>query len=94
MITGTQVTHLRELLEQGERWVGRARWVRWLDHGDEADTTPIDTMPHDDRIAACSWLRQQRHVLHDTVEGSPQAPDGWIEDRPLYRGLCPTPETR
>lgn len=87
MITETQVEHLRELLEQGDRWVGRARWVRWLDHGDEDDTTPIKALPHDDRIAACSWLRQQRHVLYDTVEGGHHAPDGWIEDRPLYRGL-------
>lgn len=89
MITDTQVKHLRELLEQGDRWVVRARWVRWLDHGDRADTTPIDGMLHDDRIAACSWLRQQRHVLYDTVEGGHPAPSGWIEARPLYRGLSP-----
>lgn len=89
VITETQVDHLRELLEQGDSWVVRARWVRWLDHGDRADTTPIDTMVHDDRVAACSWLRQQRHVLYYTVEHGRQAPAGWIEARPLYRGLDP-----
>lgn len=90
MITETQIEHLRQLLDQDKRWVGRARWVRWLDHGDRDDTMPIEDMRHDDRIAACSWLRQQQHVLHATVEGGRQAPDGWIKDQPLYRGLCPS----
>lgn len=81
--------HLRDLLEQREVWVTRARWPRWLDSGEHDDTTPIDGMVHDDRLAACAWLRQQRHVLHDTVAGGGPAPDGWIEDRPLYRALRP-----
>lgn len=89
MITDTEVEHLRAILEQDEVWVLRARWVRWLRFGEQADTVPIPSMLHDDRIAACSWLRQQRHVLHDTVEGGRRAPDGWIADLPLYGGLCP-----
>ena len=82
-----QVQHLRDLLDQDEVWVGRARWGRWLHVGDHADTMRIEDMVHDDRIAACAWLRQQRHVLHDTIKGSSPAPDGWIEQQPLYRGL-------
>ena len=89
VITETETVHLRELLEQGERWVGRARWVRWLREGQRTDTMPIESMLHDDRIAACAWLRQQRHELYDTVDGGQRAPEGWIEERPLYKGLCP-----
>lgn len=85
----TQVGHLRELLEQGESWVGRKRWVRWLDEGRSTDTMPIHDMTRDDRIAAQSWLRQQRHVLHDVIHGG-AAPMGWIEEQPLYRGLDQT----
>lgn len=88
MISQTEIVHLRRLLEQDEVWVGRARWVRWLRNGQESDTMAIDDMLHDDRIAACAWLRQQRHALHDTVEDG-RAPKGWIEGLPLYRGLCP-----
>lgn len=88
-VTGTEVEHLRALLEQDEVWVLRARWVWWLRHGERADTVPISSMLRADRIAACAWLRQQRHVLHETVEGGRRAPDGWIEGLPLYRGLCP-----
>ncbi len=89
VISQTETEHLRRLLEQDEAWVGRARWVRWLEDGQLSDTMPIDDMEHDDRIAACAWLRQQRHALHGTVEGGRRAPDGWVEDLPLYRGLCP-----
>lgn len=90
MITTTETDHLRALLEQDEAWVLRARWVRWLREGQVSDTVAISSMPHDDRIAACAWLRQQRHVLHDTVTGGLRAPDGWIEERPLYGALCPS----
>jgi hypothetical protein len=83
----TQIGHLRELLDQGEAWVGRKRWVRWLDEGRSTDTMPIGDMTRDDRIAACSWLRQQRHVLHDVIHGG-SAPVGWIEQQPLYKGLA------
>lgn len=89
VISESQADHLRELLEQDDAWVGRARWLRWLQHGQSSDTMPIDEMCHDDRIAACAWLRQQRHALHDAVEGGQRAPEGWVEELPLYRGLRP-----
>lgn len=89
VVSPQHVEHLRELLEQDTFWVGRARWVRWLEKGDHADTTDIDEMPHDDRLAACAWLSQQRHVLHETVEGGSRAPEGWLESLPLVSALCP-----
>lgn len=89
VITDDETRHLRALLEQGEVWVGRARWVRWLREGQDRDTMPIIDMIHDDRIAACAWLRQQRHALFGTVKGGTRAPGGWVEELPLYRGLCP-----
>ena len=89
VITDTETTHLQQLLEQDRAWVVRARWVRWLREGQPSDTVPIDSLVHDDRIAACAWLRQQRHTLHQTIHGSGlRAPDGWVTDLPLYQGLC------
>lgn len=87
MITDAETTHLRQLLEQDEVWVVRARWVRWLREGDASDTKPISAMRADNRIAARAWLRQQRHVLHETVRGGRRAPEGWVTDLPLYQGL-------
>ena len=89
VISQPETDHLRELLLQDEVWVGRARWLRWLQDGEDNDTMAIDDMRHDDRIAACAWLQQQRHALHDAVEGGERAPEGWVEELPLYRGLCP-----
>lgn len=87
VITETETTHLRQLLEQDQVWIGRARWVRWLREGRPSDTMPIAAMLPDDRIAACAWLRQQRHALYDTVRGGERAPHGWVTALPLYRGL-------
>lgn len=87
MINQEQIGHLLELLQQDEVWVGRARWLRWLDTGDRADTMAISALVLDDRIAACAWLRQQRHVLHATVEGGERAPEGWVRAQPLYQAL-------
>ena len=87
VITEDETRHLQQLLEQDEVWVTRARWVRWLRHGDTGDTTPISGMLPDDRIAARAWLRQQRHDLHATIHGGPRAPQGWVTDLPLYRAL-------
>lgn len=89
VITDTETKHLQQLLEQDEVWVVRARWVRWLRQGQLSDTVPISTMRVDERIAACSWLRQQRHYLHETIHGARRAPAGWVEGLPLYRGLSP-----
>lgn len=87
MITDTETKHLQQLLEQDRAWVLRARWVRWLREGRASDTVPITQMVHDDRIAACAWLRQQRHALHETIHGGRRAPDGWVTGLPLYEGL-------
>lgn len=89
VITDTETKHLQQLLEQGDQWVVRARWVRWLREGQLSDTIPIASMRHDERIAACSWLRQQRHYLHETIHGGRRAPDEWIQQLPLYKGLLP-----
>lgn len=84
----TVVEHLATLLDQDRYWVSRSRWQHWLATGDEEHTVPIGSMTGDDRLAALAWLRQQRHVLHRTLVGAcVRAPDGWIEDRPLYRAL-------
>lgn len=90
VITDIETKHLQQLLEQDEVWVVRARWVRWLREGQLSDTVPISTMRRDERIAARSWLRQQRHYLHATVHGDLRAPIGWVESMPLYRGLTAT----
>lgn len=87
VITDTETKHLQQLLEQDRAWVVRARWVRWLREGQASHTIPISRMNRDDRIAACAWLRQQRHALHDTVHGGRRAPDGWVTSLPLYQGL-------
>lgn len=89
-VTEEETKHLRHLLEQDQFWVGRARWPRWLRDARDTDTVAIESMLRADRIAACAWLSQQRHYLYQTVEGELRAPDGWVEDLPLYRGLCPT----
>lgn len=86
MITEEEVEHLQQLLEQEAYWVRRARWPRWLRTGAEEDTTAIEVMGHDDRLAACAWLRQQQHYLHETIHGGP-APAGWVDELPLHRAL-------
>lgn len=83
---------LTELLEQDHGWHLRGAWSAWLG-GEEFTMTPIADLTPDQRIAAMAWLRQQRHALHRVIEGvkgrSPhRAPDGWIEDQPIYRALA------
>lgn len=70
-------THIRTLLEQGEFWVARNVWRRWLDSGDDALTVPIARMNRDERIAAAAWISQQKHLLHAVVAHDGTAPDGW-----------------
>lgn len=82
------VTHLRELLEQGDVWVTRARWRRWLEEGRSEDTVAISSMVPDERLAARVWLRQQRHGLHSALGGEGlRAPDEWLCSQPLYDAL-------
>lgn len=86
-VTTAEVDNLRRLLHQDEFWVVRARWDRWLRLGERRDTVAIDELPRDDRLAALAWLRQQRHVLHDTVVGGKPAPAGWLSGLPLWQGM-------
>lgn len=79
------VTRLRELLG-GKRWVLRPSWSDYLAGGDEP-LVPIDHLTRDQRVAARSWLQQQRHALYRALEGGERAPDGWLEDMPLYQSL-------
>lgn len=80
--------NLRRLVEQDAVWITRARWPRWLSHGDLQDAQPIAEMRPDDRRAARAWLSQQRHAIHRVLDAEGRAaPDGWIEEQPLFRGL-------
>ncbi len=79
---------LKDLLEQDDGWHLRGGWNAWLG-GARYETTSISTLSRDQRIAACAWLRQQRHSLYRAVvdDAAAQAPEGWIEAQPLYRAL-------
>lgn len=76
---------LARWLEQ-EQWVLRPVWERWLASGDDGLKVGLDRLTRNQHAAARAWLRQQRHALHDVVAGGP-APDGWLEERPLYRAI-------
>ena len=83
--TDGQRAALRRWLEQ-EQWVLRPVWERWLSSGDDSLKVPLDRLTRNQHAAAIAWLRQQRHALHDVVRGG-SAPDGWLEDTPLYRAI-------
>lgn len=88
VLTPATVEHVRRLLHQGDAWVPRARWDRWLRGGDEVDTIPIASMTADERLAARVWLRQQRHPLHRALGGDGlRAPDDWVASLPLDAAL-------
>lgn len=78
---------LRDLLEQDDCWVLRGDWERWLEHGSPHLLTPISELTRDQCAAAVAWLVQQQHALYESIYGSKPAPDGWIEEQPLYRAL-------
>lgn len=91
--TSEQREALRRWLEQSERWVLRPVWERWLSTLDRSLETPVADLTRNQHVAACAWLVQQRHALHDVIEGGP-APEGWLESRPLYRALSERLEQR
>ncbi len=97
IVTEDERGNLLRILEQGDRWVVRARWVRWLRAGDLSDSVAIADMSRDGRFAARAWLMQQRHGLHATVVGGgngvdgSRAPDGWAETLPLTVALSRDP---
>jgi hypothetical protein len=82
-----QCDRLRWLLEDPELWVLRTGWHRFLLDGDRTALISTDSLTADQRVAALSWLRQQRHALHRALEGGPIAPDGWLERFGLYERL-------
>lgn len=84
--TPVQVDALRRLLE-GDRWVLRPAWADYLD-GKSSATVAIDQLSRDQRTGAMAWLRQQRHRIHQILEGGAAAPDGWMMEKPLYRALA------
>lgn len=82
-----QVERVQNLLHQGEHWVRRGDWKRYLDADDTRGTIPIELLGRDQRVAAAAWISQQRHVLHELLDGQRTAPEGWLEALPLYRAL-------
>lgn len=73
---------------QGELWVLRPVWERWLATGDDSLKVPLDRLTRNQHEAARAWLQQQRHALHEVSVGMPgPAPDGWLEEQPLYRAI-------
>lgn len=85
-LKASEVERLRELIQQDQRWVLRPDWMSYL-RSDHLTGVDIASLPRGHRIAARAWLAQQRHALHRAVEGSGEAPDGWLESLPLYRAL-------
>lgn len=83
--TREQREALTRWLEQ-EQWVLRPVWERWLANGGDALKVSLDRLTRNQLAAAIAWLRQQRHALHDVVAGG-LAPDGWLEQRPLYQSI-------
>jgi hypothetical protein len=81
-----QRQRLRALLD-GEEWVRRGDWKRWLDGARPHAPVPIDELPLDDCVASAAWLHQQRHSLYLALEGGTKAPDGWMEGMALYQAL-------
>jgi hypothetical protein len=74
------------LLTQADHWVRRDSWADYL-AGHDVGLVPLSGMRNDDRVAALAWLRQQRHELHRALAGSRPAPEGWLEQQPLYQAL-------
>jgi hypothetical protein len=86
-LTGEQRDRLRWLLDDPELWVLRTGWDRFVVDGDRTALVHTDSLTADQRVAALSWLRQQRHALHRALEGGSSAPDGWLERFGLYQRL-------
>jgi hypothetical protein len=87
-----QRARLRWLLEDPEQWVLRTGWLRFLLDGDRSALVRTDGLTADQRVAALSWLRQQRHALYRALEAEGDvravAPAGWLEGFGLYDRLA------
>lgn len=86
VISEDQRLWLKALLEQSEWWVLRGDWENYMREG-ESFNSSISNMTRDQCCAALAWLGQQRHALHRAVEGGRLAPDGWLEQQPLFVAL-------
>lgn len=82
-----QVERVRALLQQGQHWVLRGDWSRYLNGDGEIGLVPISRLVRDQRVAAAAWISQQQHSLYETLEGDRTAPDDWLSALPLYRAL-------
>lgn len=82
-----QIERVRSLLNQGEHWVLRGDWSRYLNSDGQQGLVPISRLMRDQRIAAAAWISQQQHSLYETLEGARTAPEGWLDELPLYRAL-------
>jgi hypothetical protein len=89
-----QRDRLRWLLEDPDSWVLRPGWETFLRTGDRATLLRPEELTRDHRIAALAWLRQQRHRLHQVLEGGPVAPPGWLEHFGLYQRLVELEQPR
>lgn len=87
VLDDAQLQRLRWLLEDPDSWTLRPGWEAFLLRGEEGTLVRPEDLTRDQRIAAVSWLRQQRHVLYRVLEGGERAPDGWIESFPIYARL-------
>lgn len=85
--TTQQRSALRRWLDNEGMWVLRPSWNQWLASGDDRLMCPVASLTRNQHAAALAWLRQQRHALYRAIEGGDRAPDGWLEERPLYRSL-------
>jgi hypothetical protein len=87
-LTEEQRDRLRWLLDDPDQWVLRTGWHRFLLDGDRTPLVRTESLTADQRSAALAWLRQQRHSLHQALEGDRIAPEGWLEGFGLYRRLA------
>lgn len=86
-VTDTQRDSLAKLLANGESWVLRFAWERFLHDGDLNRCSPIAKLTRDQRAAGVAWLTQQQHYLHYALTGDRVAPAGWIDSQPLMKAL-------
>lgn len=87
-LTPEQRERLRWLLDDPDCWVLRTGWRRFLIDGDRSALIETEALTADQRAAALAWLRQQRHSLHEALEGGRIAPEGWLEGFGLYARLA------
>lgn len=84
---GASRERLQWLLHDPDHWVLRTNWERYLRTGDEDLLVTTDQLTQDQKVAAASWLRQQRHALHRALELGDRASDGWLESLPMMQAF-------